>query len=177
MSEEGLKAGLDYRTPFPYRVVNSEKSDEELDTDTKKMEFTWIHPVRSVRDILKRQQKKYFIHPGTKPEEVFKIFWLKGPPQYQWPTDCMVMVHWRCHLRFCLVSFNFCNKVFACHDHLGRPTVAVNPSKCMKPQCNTTNRTLDATYNLLAQCLFNPWLQMSSRRPKTLHLYRTWSLS
>ncbi|CAD6592421.1 MAG: hypothetical protein ASARMPRED_006259 [Alectoria sarmentosa] len=71
---QGLKAGLDYRTPFPYKIINSDKPDEEPDTDIENTTFRWTHPVRSGRGVLKRKLKEYFIPSGTPPEEVFKIF-------------------------------------------------------------------------------------------------------
>lgn len=74
MNKEGLEAGLDYRTPSPYRIIESAVSDEEPELDIKKFGFKWTHPVQSIRDILNRKRMKYFIPPGTKPEEVFKVF-------------------------------------------------------------------------------------------------------
>ena len=74
MNTEGLKAGLDYRTPFPYKVVNIEDPNEEADSATEESNFRWTRPIRSIRDILRRESKKNIVPPGAEPEEVFKIF-------------------------------------------------------------------------------------------------------
>ncbi len=71
---EGLKAGLDYRTPFPYKIINSKKPDDEPETDTEETGFKWTHPFKSNRNALKRKLKKHIIPSGTQPEEVFKLF-------------------------------------------------------------------------------------------------------
>ncbi|KAL8716904.1 MAG: hypothetical protein Q9225_005800 [Loekoesia sp. 1 TL-2023] len=58
-----IKRGFDDQIPSPYRVTNTEKS-EEHNTDSEALNFTW----------LQWKLRKYYIPPTTNPKEVLRIF-------------------------------------------------------------------------------------------------------